>query len=103
MNLKDFNLDGTEATKLLEIDSLVHYGLPRDRAEKLVGQLYDLIDGPWQDILTPLADSVQDDDVALLSTFFVSFVYSWAQDRALVASLVQNRILDKVRRENGHG
>lgn len=91
MNINDFTLTRSEAARLREIDALVAEGLSRARATKLVGQLDDLINGPWLDLLTPLANPSDNHDPerGLLQSFFIAYVNQWSNERMLIAALVQ--------------
>lgn len=93
MKVEDFQLQPDKANRLRETDNLVAEGLSRERAERLVNQLYDLIDGPWADLLAPLANPGNDLERGLIQTFWISYVHRWAGDRIFLAALAQQNLL----------
>lgn len=93
MKIEDFHPPRSEANKLCEIDALVAEGLSRIRAERLVSQLYGIIDGAWADTLAPLANPDQDPEQALLQSFFIAYIHQWSAERLLIAALTQQRNL----------
>jgi transposase len=90
LNMSNFKLPQSEASKLREIDSLVDVGLSRVRAEWLVNKLYAVIDGPWADTLASLEKPTQDVEATMLQTFFIAYVHQWASERLLKAAAAQD-------------
>lgn len=95
MNINDFTAGDNEVEKLKHVDGLVARGLSRERSERLVKQLYEIIEGPWTDILKHkrLDDRLSDEELSesiVLQTFFVAYVYQWAQDRMLISAAKQS-------------
>ena len=102
MKIEDFQLQPNQAKRLAEIDALVGEGLSRERAQRIVAQLYDIIDGAWSDLLTLMANPEANQEKALLQTFWISFVFNWAQDRSIMASLAQMTLLDQFAEADGN-
>lgn len=102
MKIEDFQLQPDEAQRLREVDVLVSEGLSRERAQRLVTQLYDIIDGAWSDLLAPMANPTCDKEKALLQTFWISYVHQWAADRLLMAGFSQASILSQLAAIDGN-
>ena len=102
MKIEDFQLQPNQAKRLAEIDALVGEGLSRERAQRIVTYLHDLIDGAWADLLAPMANPEADPEKALLQTFWIAYVYRWAADRLLTAGVVQETMLNHLAAIDGN-
>lgn len=102
MKIEDFQLQPDAAQRLREVDGLVSEGLSRERAQRLVTQLYDIIDGAWSDLLAPMANPTCDKEKALLQTFWIAYVHQWAADRLLMAGFSQASILSQLAAIDGN-
>ena len=95
MKIEDFQLQPNQANRLAEIDALVGEGLSRERAQRIVAQLYDILDGAWSDLLVPMANPENNKEKALLQTFWIAYVHQWAADRIIIAGLSQTSLLSQ--------
>ena len=95
MKIEDFQLQPDQAKRLAEIDALVGEGLSRERAQRLIAQLFDIIDGAWSDLLAPMANPENNKEKALLQTFWIAYVHQWAADRIVLAGLSQMSLLSQ--------
>lgn len=102
MKIEDFQLKPNAAQQLLEIDQLVAEGLSRERAQRIVTQLYAIVYGAWSDLLAPMANPTCDKEKALLQTFWVAYVYQWASDRIVMAGLSQMSVLSQLAALDGN-
>ena len=102
MKIEDFQLKPDAAQRLREVDALVAEGLSRERAQRIVTQLYDIIDGAWSDLLAPMANPTCDREKALLQTFWIAYVHQWASDRIIMAGLSQMSVLSQLAAIDGN-
>lgn len=95
MKIEDFQLQPDQAKRLAEIDALVEEGLSRERAQRIVTQLYDIIDGAWSDLLASMANPEDNKEKTLLQALWIAYVHQWATDRIIIAGLSQMSLVSQ--------